>query len=175
MAFLPPLLTSRAMRTTPFCPRSRARCPVAWSWLLAMGLLLGLLSGLSAHASAAENPASNAANNPAALAHPEPAPLARTYLPQPSETLDQVIARTLPASPLKIELLRQAYLAHNPQAIAPGKVPKLRKAMPLTVPDHEALLRQYLGSPAPLPEASTAPAPFTPSSSEERRRWVQFP
>ena len=171
MAFLPPLLTSRPMRTPAFYPCSRTLCPVAWSWLLAMGLLLGLLSGLSAHASAAENPA----NNPAALAPPEPAPLARTYLPQPSETLDQVIARTLPASPLKIELLRQAYLAHNPQAIAPGKVPKLRKAMPLTVPDHEALLRQYLGSPAPLPEASTAPAPFTPSSSEERRRWVQFP
>lgn len=163
------------MRTTPFCPCSRALCPVGWSWLLARGLLTGvlmcLLLGLSAPASAAENPA----NNPAALAPAEPAPQARTYLPKPSETLDQVIARTLPASPLKIELLRQAFLAQNPQAIAPGKVPTLRKAMPLTVPDHDALRRQYLGSAAPLPEASTTPAPSAPSSSEERRRWVQFP
>jgi len=155
------------MRSTSSFSCIRKPCPVGGSWLLAIGLLLGL----SAQTSAAENPASPTA----ALAPAGHAPLAPSYLPKPSETLDQVIARTLPASPLKIELLRQAFVAHNPQAIAPGKVPTLRKGMPLTVPDHDALLRQYLGSAAPLPEAPTTPVPLAPSSSEERRRWVQFP
>ena len=103
-----------------------------------------------------------------------PAP-ARSYLPKASETLDQVIARTLPDSPLKMELLRQAFMAQNPQAITPGKVPKLRKGVPLLVPDHEALLRMHLGSLAAPVEAPSPNARFSPSTSEERKRWVQFP
>jgi len=103
-----------------------------------------------------------------------PAP-ARSYLPKTGETLDQVIAHTLPGSPLKIELLRQAFMAQNPQAITPGKVPKLRKGVPLMVPDHDALLRMHLGSLAPPVEAGTTNARATTSTSEERKRWVQFP
>ena len=110
---------------------------------------------------------------PAAMAAPS-AP-ARSYLPKAGETLDQVIARTLPGSPLKIELLRQAFMAQNPQAIMPGKVPKLRKGVPLLVPDHDALLRMHLGSLAAPVEAPTPNARFSPSTSEERKRWVQFP
>ena len=103
------------------------------------------------------------------------APPASSYLPKPGETLDKVIAHTLPDSPLKMELLRQAFMAQNPQAFTPGKVPKLRKGVPLRVPDHDALLRMHLGSLAPPVEASPANARFSPSTSEERRRWVQFP
>jgi len=102
-------------------------------------------------------------------------PVPRTYLPKASETLDQVIVRTLPNSPLRIELLRQAFVAQNPQAIAPGKVPKLRKGVPLTVPDHEDLLRTHLGARiAPIAAMPTPPS-LAPSSLEERKRWVQFP
>ncbi len=115
-------------------------------------------------------PAAPSATSPA----PAPAP-ARSYLPKTGETLDQVIARTLPDSPLKIELLRQAFIAQNPQAIAPGKVPKLRKGVPLLVPDHDALLRMHLGSLVAPAEAAPANARFSPSTSEERKRWVQFP
>lgn len=111
----------------------------------------------------------------AANASPAPAPMAGSYLPKTGETLDQVIARTLPQSPLKIELLRQAFVAQNPQAITPGKVPKLRKGMPLLVPDHDALLRMHLGSLVAPVEAAQSNARFSPSTSEERKRWVQFP
>ena len=104
-----------------------------------------------------------------------PSAPARSYLPKPTETLDQVIARTLPGSPLKIELLRQAFMAQNPQAITPGKVPKLRKGVPLQVPDHDELLRMHLGSLAAPQDAAPANARFSPSTSEERKRWVQFP
>ncbi len=111
---------------------------------------------------------------PAASSAASPAP-ARSYLPKTGETLDQVIAHTLPESPLKIELLRQAFIAQNPQSITPGKVPKLRKGVPLLVPDHDALLRMHLGSLAAPVEAAPANARFSPSTSEERKRWVQFP
>jgi Tfp pilus assembly protein FimV len=113
----------------------------------------------------------------AAQAAPEAAQAApaRSYLPKAGETLDQVIARTLPGSPLKIELLRQAFMAQNPQAIMPGKVPKLRKGVPLLVPDHDALLRMHLGSLAAPQDAAPANARYSPSTSEERKRWVQFP
>lgn len=117
------------------------------------------------------------ATSRAAQAAPEAAQAApaRSYLPKAGETLDQVIARTLPGSPLKIELLRQAFVAQNPQAIMPGKTPKLRKGVPLLVPDHEALLRMHLGSLAAPQDAAPANARFSPSTSEERKRWVQFP
>jgi len=120
------------------------------------------------------------ATSRAAQAAPEaaqvaPSAPARSYLPKAGETLDQVIARTLPGSPLKIELLRQAFMAQNPQAITPGKVPKLRKGVPLLVPDHDELLRMHLGSLAAPQDAAPANARFSPSTSEERKRWVQFP
>ena len=119
--------------------------------------------------------AASSASNPAPEAAPAPAPVPRSYQPKRSETLDQVIAKTLPGSPLKIELLRQAFIAQNPQAIVPGKVPKPRKGMLLLVPDHGELLRTYLGSREPAPELAPPVARFVPSTPEERKRWVQFP
>jgi len=138
------------------------------TWILVAGLLA---EGAYHHAQAAQNPPANAA--PIAMASPGPA--AQSYLPKPSETLDQVIAKTMAGSPLKIELLRQAFIEQNPQAFKPGKSPKLRKGVPLLVPEHEALLRRYLGVKAPEPDMAQPSSGFTPSTSEERRRWVQFP
>lgn len=124
-------------------------------------------------------PGTGRASQNAAPAQAESAPakasMAPSYLPKPKETLDQVIEHTLPGSPLKIELLRQAFVTQNPQAFVPGKVPKLRKGVTLTVPDHEELLRIHLGARAvpvvdPLQPLRTAPSTF-----EERKRWVQFP
>ncbi len=119
----------------------------------------------SAHVRAAESPATAAT---------APAPL-RSYMPKAKETLDQVILHTLPESPLKIELLRQAFIDLNPDAIKPGKVPVLRKNTALVVPNHDVLLRQYLGSAAPPADTAPPVARFKPSTIEERRRWVQFP
>jgi Tfp pilus assembly protein FimV len=138
---------------------------MACNWLWVAGLLSG------AYAQAAQNPPAS----PAPIAATSAAPAAQSYLPKPSETLDQVIGKTMPGSPLKIELLRLAFVELNPQAFQPGKSPKLRKGVPLSVPDHEALLRRYLGVKAPEPDMAQPPTGFTPSTSEERRRWVQFP
>ncbi len=150
---------------------------VRCAWLAA-----ALLSGPCALAQAqvqSQAPAPALQSPPASPAQSASAraavPLAQSYLPKPSETLDQVIAKILPGSPLKIELLRLALIEQNPQAFKPGKFPTLRKGVPLAVPDHDALLRKHLGAKAPEPEVAQGPAGFTPSTSAERRHWVQFP
>ena len=134
---------------------------------LALSSLAVCMVGLASQA------LSETAAAPASVITPPAA--ANSYKPKPSESLDQVIAKTLPGSPLKIELLRQAFMAQNPQAIIAGKVPKLRKGATLVVPDHDQLVQRTLGPLAPVSE-STQPAVTSRSSTfEERKRWVQYP
>jgi len=137
--------------------------------MLTAAACLCALQGLLTPAYAASEPAKSAAASP-------PAPTS-SYKPKPGETLDQVIAKTMANSPLSIVLLRQAFIDQNPQAIVPGKIPKLRKGATLQVPDHDRLLRGVLASvtpvPAPLPlEVQPQVAPPTP---EDRKRWIQYP
>jgi Tfp pilus assembly protein FimV len=96
----------------------------------------------------------------------------RTYTPKAGESLDRIIANTMADSPLKIELLRQAYVELNPGTFRQGKVPRLRQNVVLTVPNHEQLLKRFL---PPQPSGDAAQHPAIRSSSEERRRWVQYP
>jgi len=134
-------------------------------------LLLGACGlGVPSTAQAAQSLAPSAAES----ATPTTA-APRSYQPKSRETLDQVIEHTLTGSPLKIEILRQAYVAQNPQAFMPGKVPKLRKGVVLLVPDHEELLRIHLGARATPVVDPLQPARAAPSTVEERKRWVQFP
>jgi Tfp pilus assembly protein FimV len=109
-----------------------------------------------------------------ASVHTPPA-AANSYKPKASESLDQVIAKTLPGSPLKIELLRQAFVAQNPQAIIAGKVPKLRKGATLVVPDHDQLIQRTLGLLVPANEPTQPLVSARSSTFEERKRWVQYP
>jgi len=98
-----------------------------------------------------------------------------SYKAKAGEPLDQIIAKTMAGSPLSNAILRQAFMDQNPQAIAPGKTPKVRKSAVLQVPDHDLLLRGVLASVTPLAasaESTPRPAPVSP---EDRKRWVQFP
>ena len=105
------------------------------------------------------------------------APAGQTYKPKAGETLDQVIAKTMPSSPLSNTILRRAFMEQNPKAILAGKVPKLRKDATLIVPDHDQLLRSVMASVTPA--AMSGPADLSPrpapSSPEERKRWVKYP
>jgi Tfp pilus assembly protein FimV len=104
-----------------------------------------------------------------------PATGTKTYQPKAGETLDQVIVKTMGASPLSMGILRQAFVDQNPQAIIAGKVPKLRKGATLNLPDHDLLLRGVLASVTPVAaQSETSPRP-APSTPEDRKRWVQFP
>lgn len=108
--------------------------------------------------------------NPSAHATEVPKTL-RSYTPKAGESLDSVIANTMGDSPLRIELLRQAYVELNPTAFLPGKTPRLRKGVVLSVPDHEQLLRKIQQARS----ATTEQHQNQSVSAEERRRWVRFP
>ena len=62
----------------------------------------------------------NSASAPAAPALPP-----GSYKPKPGESLDAVITKTLGDSPLKLAVLRAAFIQQNPAAFVEGKAPLL--------------------------------------------------
>lgn len=121
-----------------------------------------------------------AAAAPAAASktHSAPAPAAPalppgSYKPKPGETLDAVITKTLGDSPLKLAVLRAAFIQQNPAAFVEGKAPLLRKGAVLMVPDHNSLLLSLM-PPVPVPVAAME-SQAAPSPDEDRKRWVKYP
>lgn len=100
---------------------------------------------------------------------------AGSYTPKPKETLDQVIQKTMAASPLKIELLRQAFIKHNPQAFMPGSQSKFKKGALLKIPDHDQLLLETMQVHEKNADLQAAQTGHTSGSREERRQWVRYP
>jgi len=121
------------------------------------------------HAAAGDVAAVEAAPKPAA-----------TYTPRNGETLDHVIQVTMPDSPLKMDLLRRAFISQNPQVFVTPLTtpPRMKKGAVLTIPDHKKLL---LSVAEPLTADADADAtgiqrnPAAASSAEERKRWVRYP
>lgn len=137
-----------------------------------------LLAAVHAHgaqpAPAAAAPAA-ASTSPSAPAPAAPALPPGSYKPKPGESLDAVITKTLGDSPLKLAVLRAAFIQQNPAAFVEGKAPLLRKGAVLMVPDHNALLLSLM-PPVPVPvaamESQSAPGP---SPDDDRKRWVKYP
>jgi len=119
----------------------------------------------------------SAADAAPADAAPKPA---ATYTPRKGETLDHVIQVTMPNSPLKMDLLRRAYISQNPQAfVTPITTPpRMKKGAVLTIPDHKKLLLSVAGPLTAEPDADPTGSQRSPaavSSAEERKRWVRYP
>jgi Tfp pilus assembly protein FimV len=115
----------------------------------------------------------------AAVAEVAPKPAA-TYTPRKGETLDHVIQITMPDSPLKMDLLRRAYISQNPQAfVTPITTPpRMKKGAVLTIPDHKKLLLSVaapMGAEADADAMGSQRSPAAVSSAEERKRWVRYP
>ena len=138
--------------------------------------LIYLLAAVHAHGA---QPAP-AAPDAASKAHSAPAPAAPalppgSYKPKPGESLDAVITKTLGDSPLKLAVLRAAFIQQNPAAFVEGKAPLLRKGAVLMVPDHNALLLSLMPpAPAPAPVAAME-SQAAPSPDDDRKRWVKYP
>ena len=96
----------------------------------------------------------------------------RTYKVLRGESLDKVIQKTMADSPLRIELLRNAFIELNPQAFPGGQASRMRTTEPLNVPDSVQLLRAVA---MPLLETEDASRAAAPASAEQQRRWVRFP
>ena len=110
----------------------------------------------------------NSASAPAAPALPP-----GSYKPKPGESLDAVITKTLGDSPLKLAVLRAAFIQQNPAAFVEGKAPLLRKGAVLMVPDHNSLLLSLM-PPVPVPVAALE-SQAAPSPDDDRKRWVKYP
>jgi len=88
----------------------------------------------------------------------------QTYNVRTGDTLDQVIRQTMGSSPLKVELLRQAFIDQNPKAFTKSSPRYLMAGAVLTVPNHDELMRQHLNGNKPAP-----------TLLDERRNWVRYP
>ena len=143
-------------------------------WPCAASVLLLGATALSARAEGA--PAS-----PATTANTERAHAVRTYRPKAGESLDHVIKQTMPDSPLRIELLRKAFVDLNSQAFVGGNASKMRAKVTLQVPDSQHLTRAVLGHQVeakvsdPAAEDASNRSGSTSGVTQEGRRWVRYP
>ena len=140
--------------------------------------LICLLAAVHSHGAQPAPAPAPAAPAAASKAHSAPAPAAPalppgSYKPKPGESLDAVITKTLGDSPLKLAVLRAAFIQQNPAAFVEGKAPLLRKGAVLMVPDHNSLLLSLM-PPVPVPVAALE-SQAAPSPDDDRKRWVKYP
>lgn len=102
-------------------------------------------------------------------------PSGRSHTVAAGESLDRVIQKTMADSPLKTELIRQAFVQLNPQAFPNGRVVRLKAGTVLQVPDAAQLLRNALLPVLEGAEAAAVVRNGTPQAADEKRRWVRFP
>jgi Tfp pilus assembly protein FimV len=81
----------------------------------------------------------------------------------------------MPDSPLKIEVLRKAFIDLNPLAFPAGNASRMLKGVVLQIPDAPKLLAS-IAAPASqeLVMNKKISGPMS-GDYEERRRWVRYP
>lgn len=160
--------------------------------VLALGAATALPSVLWAHEAAEAPEAGGAHSEPAA--HPEPTPhgpytahtahasaegehgesalnKGKTYLVRPGDSLDRIIQKTMPNNPLKIDILRQAMVAANPQTFVYRGNYRLRAGQMLQLPDWSEVVRQAV---APVLQGADLESQSA-RDDQARRRWVHYP
>jgi hypothetical protein len=106
-----------------------------------------------------------------------PAPRS-TYQVVSGDTLDKVIRKTMPDSPLRVEILRNAFVQQNPQAFTKSPPRSLMAGAVLNVPNHDDLLRSYTvpGQAAGNSGMNRGGGYSTADiNMSERKNWVRFP
>lgn len=101
-----------------------------------------------------------------------------TYIVESGDTLDKVIRKTMPDSPLRTDILRNAFVQQNPQAFTKSPPRSLMAGAVLNVPSHDDLLRSYM-VPGHSPGNSGMNRGGGYSTADinmnERKNWVRFP
>jgi hypothetical protein len=144
---------------------------------LASFLALGLVAAPSSHAS---------------LVNLEGLKSSFTYTPIAGESLDRIIAKTMPNSEVKPELMAEAFRALNPERFSKDQGTVTKSTATLKVPNQNQLAsliemqlgkkqpQNLLNSAAPVAPVSTvAPvvprAPVAPKVNPKTESWVRFP
>ena len=89
-----------------------------------------------------------------------------TYQVRRGETLDMVIRKVAPNSPLQRSLLRQAFVKANPHAFRRNNPNWMYAGVVLKVPDIDDLRRVIF---------KDSPGSLKKNVSDEKARWVRFP
>ena len=143
----------------------------------ALALVIGLTGASLATASSTKPTA------PAAMASMDLSGLKSShgYTPALGESLERIVAKTMPESPLSVQVLSQAFVLLNPQAFGSAKPQRTQSTATLKVPNHNQLLQIVLArhpaeaatARAPEPVAvKAAAAPLRPA--EKRENWVRY-
>jgi Tfp pilus assembly protein FimV len=112
-----------------------------------------------------------------------------TYTPLAGESLDRIIAKTMPNSEVKQELVAEAFKALNPEQFNKGQSSVTKSTVALKVPNQNQLAnlietqlgkkqsQNLLSGAAPVaPVAPIAPAaPLAPKINPKTESWVRFP
>jgi Tfp pilus assembly protein FimV len=91
------------------------------------------------------------------------------YRVRPGDSLDRIIQKALPNSPLKIEYLRDAVVRANPGVFAHSGSYRIHSGQVLQLPDLAQVLRATM---EPLLQSSESKAQ---TDEQIRRRWVHYP
>lgn len=137
----------------------------------ALALVIGLTGASVATASTAKPTA------PAAMASMDLSGLKSShgYTPALGETLERIVAKTIPDSPLSLHLLSEAFVALNPQAFGNTKPQRTLSTNALKVPNHNQLLHLVLSRlPADTATAKPIPAPAPSRPPEKRENWLRY-
>ena len=106
-------------------------------------------------------------------------PAARsTYKVEAGDTLDKVIRKTMPDSPLRADILRNAFVQQNPQAFTKSPPRSLMAGAVLNVPNHDDLLRTYMVPGQTMGSSGTHRGggySTADMNMSERKNWVRFP
>ena len=144
---------------------------------LASVLALGLVAAPSSHAS---------------LVNLEGLKSSFTYTPIAGESLDRIIAKTMPNSEVKPELMAEAFRALNPERFSKDQGTVTKSTATLKVPNQNQLAslidtqlgkkqsQNLLNGAAPVaPVSNVAPvvprAPVAPKVNPKTESWVRFP
>ncbi len=112
-----------------------------------------------------------------------------TYTPMVGESLERIIAKTMPNSQVKPELVAEAFKVLNPEQFSKDQNNVTKSAAALKVPNQNQianLVEKQLGKKQPQnllsgaapisPVAPIAPAaPLTPKVNPKAEGWVRFP
>jgi Tfp pilus assembly protein FimV len=101
-----------------------------------------------------------------------------TYKVEAGDTLDKVIKKTMPDSPLRVDILRNAFVQQNPQAFTKSPPRALMAGVVLNVPSHDDLLRSHMvpGHAAGNSGMQRGGGYSTADlNMNERKNWVRFP
>ena len=112
-----------------------------------------------------------------------------TYTPMVGESLERIIAKTMPNSQVKPELVAEAFKVLNPEQFSKDQNNVAKSAAVLKVPNQNQianLVEKQLGKKQPQnllsgaapisPVAPIAPAtPLTPKVNPKTEGWVRFP